>query len=479
MRMETLWQDLRHSARLLWKKPGFTVAVVLTLSLGIGANTAIFSVVNAVLLRPFPYQDSKQLAILWNSFPGRDNPRAWLTLGEYQSVKTQNHVFEQTALLIGGNMNLTGQGQSERLGGARVSASLFSTLGVRPALGRVLIPEENQPVAAPGAILSYSFWQRRFGSDPGIIGKPLTLDGQSYIVVGVLPSDFELSPEAVPLISGADPDVLLPLHLTEGELRDHTRGGCNVLARLKPGVTIAEEKAEMKTIAAQLAQDFPQQYPINSGFHIRVVSLLDQAVGEVRQALLLLLGAAGFVLLIACSNVANLLLSRTMSRQKEIAIRTAVGAHPWRIARQLLTESLLLAVVGGGLGLLLARWSIKGLLLLGPTDIPRLKEIVIDGQVAAFTFIISLLTGVIFGLAPALRASHIDPNDALKEGGRSLSGSGHYRLRSMLVVSEIALALVLLVGAGLLVRSFARLLKVDPGFNAENVFTARVTLPEY
>ncbi|HEX8650253.1 MAG TPA: ABC transporter permease [Pyrinomonadaceae bacterium] len=481
--METLWHDLSYGFRMLWKNPGFTITAVLSLAIGIGANSAIFSVTNALLLRPLPYRDAERLVILWNRSPGLNVAQDWFSPGQYLDVKTQNHVFDEVAMTIGGSFNLTGQGTPERVDGARVSSSLFSLLGAQAKLGRVFNTQEDGAGKPTVVILSNGFWQRRFGSDPEIIGKTLTLNGNSFTIVGVMTQDFSLDKEVMPAVNGIEKaDVLLPLPMSESDRTDRGHEDYNIFARLKAGVTRAQAQAEMDVIAERMKQQYPENYPPSGGLTISVVPLLEQVVGDIRLALYVLFGAVGFVLAVACANVANLLLSRAAVRQKEIAIRTAVGASRPRILRQLLTESVLLALMGGLCGLGIALLSVKLLRVFGPENIPRLDEIGVDGRVLAFTFFIALMTGIIFGLVPALRASSVDLNEVLKEGGRSSGapgalGLGQHQIRRLLIITEVALSLILLVGAGLLVRSYQRIASASPGFNPHNVLSLRLSLP--
>jgi predicted permease len=475
--METLLQDLRYGVRVLTKKPGFTIVAIITLALGIGANSTIFSVVNGLLLRPLPYPNSERLVIIWTHSPGANVAQDWPSPGQYDAIKSKSISFENIAIAQGSNVILTGQGSPERLGVVWTSSVMFSLLGVQPALGRLFLPEEDSPGKSPTALLSYGLWQQRFGGDPNVIDQVIMLNGRSYTVVGVMPSTFSLSFEVMPTVGAiAQADILLPLPLSAEDLNRQGDENYNLLARLKPGVTIAQAQAELDSVVHGLEQQFPDHYPASRRFSLSARPLVEQVVGDVRPALLVLLGAVGFVLLIACANVANLLLARAAGREKEMAIRTALGAARRRVVRQLLTESVLLAAMGGALGLLIAIWGLDGLRALNPGNIPLLQNISIDGRVMAFTFAVAMLTGILFGLAPALRSSQVNLNESLKEGGRSLVGSGNHRLRNVLVVAEMALSLVLLIGAGLLVRSFIRVQQVEPGFAAQNILSLRLSV---
>jgi predicted permease len=475
--MNMLLQDLRYGVRMLVKKPSFTLVAIITLALGIGANTAIFSVVNGLLLHPLPYRNSERLAIIWTHSPGANVDQDWPSPGQYAAVVSQNSVFEEIAIAQGSNIILTGQGTPERLGVVRTSSNMFSILGAKPELGRVFLPEEDAGGKPTTVILSYGLWQQRFGADRNVLGQTLTLNGQNYTVVGVMPADFALGYEVMPTVGSVQQaDLLLPLPLNADDFNHHGDENYNMLARLKPGVTIAQAQGELDSVVQGLEQHNPDSYPASRRFSFSIKPLLEQVVGDIRPALLVLLGAVGCVLLIACANVANLLLARAATREKEMAVRTALGAGRWRMVRQLLTESVLLAILGGVFGLLIAIWSLNGLRWLNPGNIPRLQNITIDGRVLAFTFAAALLTGILFGLAPALRASQVDLNETLKEGGRSLVASGNHRLRNLLVIAEMALSLVLLIGAGLLIRSFLRVQQVEPGFAAQNVLSLRLSV---
>ena len=466
-------------------QPAFAIVAVASLALGIGANTAIFSVTNALLLRPLPYEDADRIAILWQRSPGLGVQQDWFSTGQYLDIRTDNQVFADVAATIGASFNLTGRGVPERIDGARVSSSLFSIFGARAAAGRVFTADEDTPGKPPVVILSNGFWKRRFGSDPSVVGKSLTLNGNTFTIVGVMASDFVFNKEIMPAVNGIqNVDLLLPLPLNETARANRGGEDFNIFAKLEAGVTLEKAQADMHVLAARMKRDYPQNYPPNGGLTVSVVPLINQVVGDVRLALYVLLGAVGLVLLIACGNVANLLLSRAAVRQKEMAIRAAVGASRERIVRQLLTEAVLLSAVGGVLGLALAMVAVKVLGQFGSAKIPRLDEIGIDGRVLAFTFGISLVTGIVFGLVPAVRASRLDLNDVLREGGRggvgtSAFGLGHHQLRKLLISAELALSLVLLIGAGLLIRSYQRITNANPGFDPARVLSVRVALPGF
>ena len=466
--MDKLLQDLRYSARMLAKKPVFTAVALLTLALGIGANSAIFSVVNAVLLRPLPYTDPERLVMLFHSYPTANLPRAAVSPGGFMDYREQANSFEQLTAFQGQGVNLTDGDEPERIQGMSVSANFFETLGVNPLKGRGFSPEEERPGNNSVVILSHGLWQRRFGSDPSILDRTLMLNGTPYSVIGVLPATFKMPQEG---------ELFTPLAFTPEQLSPAQRGWefLNVIGRLKPGVTPAQAQAEMDSISDKLREQF---YASNSRWGVKVFSLQEVLVERIRLALIVLLLAVGSVLLIACANVANLLLARSAIRHKEIAIRSALGASRLRMVRQLLTESLLLSLLGGALGLALAYLGVRFISASLPAQIPRLIEVTIDPMVLGFTLLASIITAVIFGLAPALQASKPDLGETLKEGGRSgSSASGHHRLRSLLVVSEVAFALLLLICAGLMSRSFGRLMEVDPGFDSKNLLTLQMALP--
>ena len=474
--METVLNDLSYGFRNLLRHPGFTAVAVLSLAIGIGANSAIFSVTNALLLRPLPYKNADRLVILWNRSPGLNIPQDWFSPGQYLDVKTQNTVFDETAITIGASFNITGGRTPEHIDGARVSSSFFSLFGVNAMMGRTFQSEEDIPGKPPILVLSHSFWRRHFGATEDVIGKTLTLNGNDFTIVGVMPPDFLLNNEVMPAVNGIkNADLLVPLPLAESAQSNRGNEDFNIFGLLKPGVTIVEAQTEMDVIAERMKQQYPANYPPNGGLTISVVPLLQQVVGDISLALKVLFGAVGFVLLIACANVANLLLSRAASRSKEIAIRAAVGATRSRLIRQLITESILLSLLAGLIGTVLAYLILKGLILFGPDNIPRLNEVNIDARVLAFTFFVALFTGVLFGLAPALRVSRVDLNEVLKESGRHTIRSAHGP-RKLLVVSEFGLSLILLIGAALLVRSYQRILNAHPGFNPHNVLSLRLSL---
>lgn len=458
-----MFHDLLNALRMLRKNPGFTAVAVLTLALGIGANTAIFSIVNAVLLRPFPYLAPERLVIIeerdsvGNGFsPSYPNFVDW---------RAQNTAFDSIVAVRGNeSFNFTGAGEPERLQGRLVSAEFFSTLGIKGLLGRDFLAEEDRPGAAPAVILSYGFWQRRFGADPDVLGKQLTLNNQSFTVVGITPASFQF---------GLDADVTVPIGLSAERFANRGRNpGTGVVARLKPGVSRQQGEADLNLVAARLEQRYPET---NKGRRVLLAPLHESIVGNVRQPLLILLGAVGLVLLIACANVANLQLVRSSGRQKEMAVRVALGASRSTLVRQLLTESVLLAALGASLGILLAIWGMSSMASRLPDGIPRLQEAQVGAPALVFTLAVSVLTGLLFGLAPALQASRPSLMEVLKEGDRGSSGR-RQRLRSVLVVGEVAVTLTLLVGAGLLIQSFRRVLQVDPGFKTQNLLTMEISV---
>lgn len=475
-------QDLRFALRVFQKNPAFSVAAILSIAIGVGATVAVFSVVNALLLKPLPYQDADRLVILWNTSPGLNITQDWFSTAQYFDIKNGHHGFEQVALAIGGNENLTGTGDPERVGTIHTTGNLFAMLGIQPSLGRLLLPYEDDPGHAATAVLSYGMWTRRFNADRHVLGKSITLNGKNYEVVGVLPRSFALPREVLPTLGGAEQaDVLVPLVLAPGAATNRDHEDYNIIGKLKRGVSIAQARAEMDTITATLRHDHPDVYPPNGGLTFAIVPLLDQVVGDSRRPLVVLLGAAAFVLLIACANLANLLLSRAVARRQEIAVRTALGAGRARVVRQLITESALLAVTGGMLGTAFAAAAVAVFRSLRPVNVPRVQNISIDWRVLLFSLLLSLLAGLLFGMVPALRSSRIDLSSSLKSMGRNASDAGSLwgrggKLRKLLLVSEVALSVVLLVGAGLMTRSFAALLTVNPGFNADRVLTLGLTL---
>ena len=477
--MQTLWQDLRFGARMLMRKPGFTLVAIITLALGIGANTAIFSVVNAVLLRPLPFQNPEQLFTLWERNPKQGYEQNPPAAGNYLDWQAQNRVFAQMAIYDPfRKFNLTHEDLPERIAGAAVSASLFAVLGVGPAQGRVFLPEEEQPGSDQVALVSYGLWRRRFAGDPNLVGKTITLDGRNRTVIGVMPEGFQFpggSGTQLRIYTPPPAELWVPLAMDANAWRARSSHSLSVIARLRPEGAIEQAETEMNAIQQRLAQQYSSDY---LGSHVKLVPLRAQVVGTARPALLILWGAVALVLLIACVNVANLSLSRATTRKRELAIRSALGAGRLRVIRQLLTESLLLALAGGACGVFLASWGIEALTPIIPNDFPRREEIAVDLWTLGFTLLVATLTGLIFGLVPALQSSKTDLTSSLKEGGRSESeGGGRNRMRSLLVVTETALALVLLVGAGLLIQSLLRLQRVNPGFHPERVLTMELSLP--
>jgi len=463
--MHSFWQDLRYGARMLLKKPGFTLVAIATLSLGIGANTAIFSVINGVLLSGLPYPQPEQLAMVWLDNRRQGIPDDITSYPNFVDWRDRNKTFQGMAGMTSSNLHLTGVGEPEEIRAATVSINFFQVVGVGPALGRGFTAEEERPGSDRVVILSNALWQRRFGGDPGILNKTISLSGISNTVVGIMPAGFQF-PE--------DTDLWRPLAPSDGMRAARFGFFLPVVGRLKPGVTRAQAQADLDVIANQIEQQFPDM----AGYGVNVVLALEQTVGAIRRPLMTLFVAVLFVLLIACANVANLLLARAADRRREVAVRAALGAGRRRIVRQLLTESMLLAVLGGALGVLLAWWGLQLLVDLSPANIPRLENIRLDGRVLWFTLGLAMLTGLIFGLAPALQTTQLKLGETLKEGGRTGAGGRSARLiRGGLVVVEVALTLVLLVGAGLLIRSFWRLQQVDPGFKTDHVLTLRLSLP--
>jgi putative ABC transport system permease protein len=475
--MESFFKDIRYGFRSLWKRPGFTAIAVITLALGIGANTAIFSVVNATLLRPLPFKDPERVVMLWGFIPKMAQTADKLpsSSGNFVSLHDQTQTLESLAAFRSWSWQLTGGGEPELLRGAQVSADFFHAVGAEPILGRAFAAEEDLPKRAPVAIISYGLWERNFNGDRNVIGKTLTLTGQTVTIVGVMPRGFQF-PGGANMISGLQfalqNDIWMPLALTDEEKQEQQTLNLALIGRIKPGVSANQAESELRA----LQQNLPLA---KFGFTINVVPLHQQMVGKIRKLLLVLLATVALVLLIACANIANLLLARATSRQKEIAIRAALGAGRRRIIRQLLTESFLLSMAGGALGLLLAVWGSSLLVSLIPEDVPRIHEVGVDGRILLFTLLVSFVTGVVFGLAPALQAAKLDLNESLKEGPRgTTAGARENRLRGLLVISEVAMAVVLLVGATLLIKSFVRLLDVKPGFNPANVLALDIQLPD-
>jgi putative ABC transport system permease protein len=476
--METLLQDIRYGWRMLAKSPGFTVVAVLTLAIGIGANTAIFSVMNAAMFHALPYRDPARLVHLWETRPSHEFVQMEASRPNFLEWQESNHVFSGLAGYTGVDLSLTGHGTPARIYGARVTSNFFEVLGVQPVLGRTFLPGEDRTGGERIAMLAYGTWQSQFGGDPKIVGQAITLSGNPYTVVGVLPREFQFAKRAeaqvwVPLNPAGDLGVQYP-----GEADRRTFHWINMIARLRPDVTLAQAQGEMTRLAQRLATQYPAS---NAGGDVRVLPLHEEIVGPVQPVLFALMGAVGLVLLIACVNVANLLLARATTRQKEIAVRVALGATRWRLLRQVLTESTILALGGGVLGVLWAKWGVDLLLASVPGQLmarmPYLRGLTLNLEVLEFTLIVSFLTGIVFGLVPALQASHLDLQETLKEGARAAGGGTHHRVRNALVVSEIALSLVLLTGAGLLLKSLVRLLDVNPGFETQNLLAMMVSAP--
>src|SRR6266496_1525539 len=473
--MGTFWQDIRYGIRMLLKAPSVSIVATIALALGIGANSAIFSVVNAVLLRPLPFTNSEQLMTVWETDQQRGQERGSYSYPNLTDLRAQNRVFEHVAAYHDNDFIMTGRGEPARLQGAVVNADLFPLLETSPMIGRGFLPDEDKPgETGRVVVLSQDLFQKRFNSDESVLNKPVTLDGANYTVIGVMPRTFQfpIQNEPVELWTTVAGDASGKEPITD------QRGAhfLKVIARLKPGVSQEQAQAEVNTIAARLEQQYPDT---NTHKSITLEPALVALVGDIRPALLILLGAVACVLLIACANVANLLLARAMTRHKEMAIRSALGASRLRVVRQLLTESVLLSLAGGALGLLLAVWWSDLLVTLGKQNIPRALQVGLDWRVLGFTLLVSVFTGVVFGLVPAIHSSKTELTESLKEGGRgSGEGARRNRIRGALVVSELAIAVVLLVGAGLLIQSLWRLRLVSPGFESENLLTFVVGIPE-
>ena len=466
--MDSIIKDIRYGLRSFVKRPGFTVIALIALALGIGANTAIFSLVNAVVVRPLPFPEPDRLVWAWGNIRNGGN-RASVSPLDFLDFRAQNKTFEQFAAsyTVPITVNLTGGGEPERLSGSGITGNYFTAFGVKPLLGSGFSLENEKPGQDQVTVLSHGLWQKRFAGDPEIINKTITLDGKTFQVIGVMPPNVGL-PQAA--------DFWIPMNFdVSPDMKQRKAHFLRPIGRLKEGVTLAQAQADTDLISAHLEEQFPDS---NTGWNLRLVSLREQLVGGTRATLFILFGAVGFVLLIACANVANLLLVRAAARQREIALRTALGASRLRIMRQMITESLLLSIFGGALGVLLAMWGVQFLVSLSEGSLPPTANVTIDGTVLAFTLLVSLVTGVLFGLAPAFRTMRVNLIDSLKDGARGASeGAMRNRTRSLLVVFESAVAVMLLIGAGLLVRSLVRLQQVDPGFNANNVLTLRVDLP--
>jgi putative ABC transport system permease protein len=465
--MEHVLQDLRHAFRALRKSPGFTTVAVLTLGLGIGANTAIFSVVENVLLRPLPYRDPTALVQVWNTYLPQF-PQVPNSPGDFQDFGRQAASFSGMAAYVDipQGFNLTGDGEPQRLEARYATSGLFSLLGVQPVVGRSFLPEEDKPGQSPVILLSHRLWQSRFGSNPAAVGRTLILDGRGYVLAGILPASFRLAPST---------DIWMPAGQYGDDLTSHLHHEFNIIGRLKPGISISQAQAELSTLNRQEEQAFPDTH---KNWGILVTPMEDPSAVKMRVALLILFGAVGLVLLLACANIVNLLLARNAVRQKEIALRVALGASRSRLLGQLLTESILLSLLGGALGILLAAAGLRILGAFVPSDLARVRDTGLNGGVLGFTLAVSFLVGIVCGLIPAIQTLKQDLQGTLKEGTRSAGAAGGQKIRSLLVVSEIALALIPLVGAGLLIRSFHRLLEVNPGFQPEHILSMEVDQPQ-
>jgi len=467
MRMESLWQDLRYGTRMLLKQPGFTLIAIITLALGIGANTAIFSVVNAVLLRPLAFKEPDRLVAVWErNLKKPDGEKSFVGGANFSDWKRQSQSFDALAAYMNWNYNLTGDGEPQRLRAIVATGDLFRALGVEPALGRTFAPDDDQDGRDNVVVLSHAFWQSRFGANREIVGQTVTLNNGKHTVIGVMPAWFEFP--------DARTEIWRPMAMSAEQAQNRQGKWLRVIGRLKAGVSPEQASAEMNAIAGRLERQYPEA---NGGWGASLLPLHEEVAGKVRRLMWILLGAVGFVLLIACANVANLLLARAASRQKEMAVRSALGANRVRLLSQFLIESLLLAALGGAAGLLLARWCSEALIALSPGGIPRLSESALDARVLGFTLLLALLATLLCGLIPAWQASKPDLDETLKEGGRGATGHAGRRWRSALVVAEVAAGVVLLVGAGLMVRSFLKLQQVNAGFDPRNLLTMQIMLP--
>lgn len=476
--MRNILNDLGYGLRMLLKTPGLSLAAIFTIALGIGASIAIFSVFNTVLLRPLPYANPQQLVMVWDNFLRLRMEKLRPSPPEFFDYKQENHSFQDVAAAGTVEFNLLNADVAERVVGARISSNLFSVLGVKPVLGRDFQPGEEQLGGNRLVIVSHGFWQRNFGGQPSALGKTLTLNDNPYTVIGVMPQSFRFPYPGRRFNESAD--LWVPTYFTPQELNDRGNYSLQVIARLKPDVTLQQANADMKLIAGQLGERYPNYKGpkgADAGWTITVVPLTEEVIGNTRPLLLVLLGAVGFVFLIACANVANLLLARTTGRRKELTVRLALGASRRRIIQQLLTESILLSVLGGVLGLVLAKLGVMLLVSISPKAIPRFDEVGLDASVVVFTIASIFATAIIVGLAPSLRASRLQGGEHLKEGNRGSGDVKSQRMRGFLVVAEIALAFILLVGAGLLLKSFERLVEIDPGLNAQNVLSFDISLP--